>query len=267
MAGDREAGPGGRRADPGAGAGRGRADEDPGGGGGVVRPGRAGPDAFIDQLPQIVKEASAGLAGANVNVLNGADVARRDRRRSGRPGASRSWTRSARTWAARTGTPAPPSSGTWVGGERARTTVPSTSGRPRRGCGSLTRRRVRLVGLGAAAGRGCVGGCGLVVAGRAVPRAPGAATDAGHPQALRRLRSGSGGALGPAPLPVRIRRPVQLRRGWSRSSPRPGAATDAGHPQAPPAIESGGRGGALGRSPWGGGWGGRYSGLVVIMRS
>lgn len=27
----------------------------------------------IDQLPQIVKEASAGLAGANVNVLNGAD--------------------------------------------------------------------------------------------------------------------------------------------------------------------------------------------------
>lgn len=28
---------------------------------------------LIDQLPQIVKEASAGLAGANVNVLNGAD--------------------------------------------------------------------------------------------------------------------------------------------------------------------------------------------------
>jgi uncharacterized membrane protein YqiK len=28
---------------------------------------------LIDQLPQIVKEASAGLAGANLNVLNGAD--------------------------------------------------------------------------------------------------------------------------------------------------------------------------------------------------
>jgi flotillin len=28
---------------------------------------------LIDQLPQIVKEAAAGLAGANVNVLNGAD--------------------------------------------------------------------------------------------------------------------------------------------------------------------------------------------------
>ncbi|MDR3033394.1 MAG: flotillin [Kitasatospora sp.] len=28
---------------------------------------------IIDQLPQIVKEASAGLSGANVNVLNGAD--------------------------------------------------------------------------------------------------------------------------------------------------------------------------------------------------
>jgi uncharacterized membrane protein YqiK len=28
---------------------------------------------LIDQLPQIVKEASAGLSGANVNVLNGAD--------------------------------------------------------------------------------------------------------------------------------------------------------------------------------------------------
>jgi hypothetical protein len=27
----------------------------------------------IDQLPQIVKEAAAGLSGANVNVLNGAD--------------------------------------------------------------------------------------------------------------------------------------------------------------------------------------------------
>jgi hypothetical protein len=28
---------------------------------------------LIDQLPQIVKEAASGLAGANVNVLNGAD--------------------------------------------------------------------------------------------------------------------------------------------------------------------------------------------------
>lgn len=28
---------------------------------------------LIDQLPQIVKEASAGLANANVNVLNGTD--------------------------------------------------------------------------------------------------------------------------------------------------------------------------------------------------
>ena len=28
---------------------------------------------LIDQLPQIVREAAAGLAGANVNVLNGAD--------------------------------------------------------------------------------------------------------------------------------------------------------------------------------------------------
>jgi hypothetical protein len=28
---------------------------------------------LIDQLPLIVKEASAGLSGANVNVLNGAD--------------------------------------------------------------------------------------------------------------------------------------------------------------------------------------------------
>ena len=28
---------------------------------------------LIDQLPQIVKEAAAGLAGANLNVLNGAD--------------------------------------------------------------------------------------------------------------------------------------------------------------------------------------------------
>ena len=28
---------------------------------------------LIDQLPQIVKEASTGLSGANVNVLNGAD--------------------------------------------------------------------------------------------------------------------------------------------------------------------------------------------------
>jgi len=28
---------------------------------------------LIDQLPQIVKEAAAGLSGANVNVLNGAD--------------------------------------------------------------------------------------------------------------------------------------------------------------------------------------------------
>jgi uncharacterized membrane protein YqiK len=28
---------------------------------------------LIDQLPQIVKEAANGLAGANVNVLNGAD--------------------------------------------------------------------------------------------------------------------------------------------------------------------------------------------------
>jgi flotillin len=28
---------------------------------------------LIDQLPQIVKEAAGGLAGANVNVLNGAD--------------------------------------------------------------------------------------------------------------------------------------------------------------------------------------------------
>jgi hypothetical protein len=28
---------------------------------------------LIDQLPQIVKEAAAGLKGANVNVLNGAD--------------------------------------------------------------------------------------------------------------------------------------------------------------------------------------------------
>jgi uncharacterized membrane protein YqiK len=28
---------------------------------------------LIDQLPQIVKEAAAGLAGANISVLNGAD--------------------------------------------------------------------------------------------------------------------------------------------------------------------------------------------------
>jgi uncharacterized membrane protein YqiK len=28
---------------------------------------------LIDQLPLIVKEAAAGLAGANVNILNGAD--------------------------------------------------------------------------------------------------------------------------------------------------------------------------------------------------
>jgi hypothetical protein len=28
---------------------------------------------LIDQLPLIVKEAAGGLAGANVNVLNGAD--------------------------------------------------------------------------------------------------------------------------------------------------------------------------------------------------
>jgi hypothetical protein len=28
---------------------------------------------LIDQLPQIVKEAASGLAGANVNVLNGAE--------------------------------------------------------------------------------------------------------------------------------------------------------------------------------------------------
>ena len=28
---------------------------------------------LIDQLPLIVKEAAAGLAGANINVLNGAD--------------------------------------------------------------------------------------------------------------------------------------------------------------------------------------------------
>jgi hypothetical protein len=28
---------------------------------------------LISQLPQIVKEAAAGLAGANVSVLNGAD--------------------------------------------------------------------------------------------------------------------------------------------------------------------------------------------------
>jgi flotillin len=28
---------------------------------------------LIEQLPQIVKEAAAGLAGANVSVLNGAD--------------------------------------------------------------------------------------------------------------------------------------------------------------------------------------------------
>jgi flotillin len=28
---------------------------------------------LIDQLPQIVREAAAGLAGANVNVLSGAD--------------------------------------------------------------------------------------------------------------------------------------------------------------------------------------------------
>ena len=28
---------------------------------------------LIDQLPQIVKEAAGGLAGANVNVLNGAE--------------------------------------------------------------------------------------------------------------------------------------------------------------------------------------------------
>src|ERR1700684_728202 len=28
---------------------------------------------LIDQLPQIVKEAAGGLAGANVDVLNGAD--------------------------------------------------------------------------------------------------------------------------------------------------------------------------------------------------
>ncbi|MGH3629483.1 MAG: flotillin domain-containing protein, partial [Sciscionella sp.] len=28
---------------------------------------------LIDQLPQIVKEASRGLSGANVNILNGAD--------------------------------------------------------------------------------------------------------------------------------------------------------------------------------------------------
>jgi hypothetical protein len=28
---------------------------------------------LIDQLPQIVKEAAGGLAGANVSILNGAD--------------------------------------------------------------------------------------------------------------------------------------------------------------------------------------------------
>jgi flotillin len=28
---------------------------------------------LTDQLPQIVKEAAGGLAGANINVLNGAD--------------------------------------------------------------------------------------------------------------------------------------------------------------------------------------------------
>jgi hypothetical protein len=28
---------------------------------------------LIDQLPQIVREAAAGLANANINVLNGAD--------------------------------------------------------------------------------------------------------------------------------------------------------------------------------------------------
>ena len=28
---------------------------------------------LIDQLPQIVREAASGLAGANVNVLNGAE--------------------------------------------------------------------------------------------------------------------------------------------------------------------------------------------------
>ncbi len=28
---------------------------------------------MIDQLPQIVREAARGLAGANVNILNGAD--------------------------------------------------------------------------------------------------------------------------------------------------------------------------------------------------
>jgi hypothetical protein len=28
---------------------------------------------IIDQLPQIVREAAGGLAGANINVLNGAD--------------------------------------------------------------------------------------------------------------------------------------------------------------------------------------------------
>jgi uncharacterized membrane protein YqiK len=28
---------------------------------------------LIDQLPQIVKEAAGGLAGANVNILNGSD--------------------------------------------------------------------------------------------------------------------------------------------------------------------------------------------------
>ena len=28
---------------------------------------------MIDQLPQIVREAAAGLSGANVNILNGAD--------------------------------------------------------------------------------------------------------------------------------------------------------------------------------------------------
>ena len=42
---------------------------------------------LIDQLPQIVKEAASGLAGANVNVLNGADGLQRDRGRPGRPGA------------------------------------------------------------------------------------------------------------------------------------------------------------------------------------
>ncbi len=41
---------------------------------------------LIDQLPQIVKEAANGLAGANVNVLNGAEGLGELDRRPGRPG-------------------------------------------------------------------------------------------------------------------------------------------------------------------------------------